>query len=485
MHPSVPATITVPGGAEVAMYVEKVTKTKKVNGRSKKVTLWRARDRADGVIAYLGDSESEAKATAEDYNAQKRRTRGGLPAGTPKSLKKYTAREIVRDYTVNRRISKDELNTDEKELRKELKKELGNILEKEDLRGRICPKNAFDVLWKFSNRKEAEYNLFQFNRTIAQKYVDTRLTEDRSIYGSKSEPKQITPQTVYWEVARLRLVWKWAKKFYPDLSHLQNPWEDLEFPEGASSNPRDRELVGDELPRLVKACEDGCLGENKYYLPLGIYVATETGMRRQEFVDYLEWEDISFERRRIKIRKSKTDRKTRKKNQEIVLPARSQFLLQHLFFKLTVESGCAPTGEVFPMTGEAFSDAFDDAAIRAKIDDLQLRDLRQTATTMFIRAGLTPEERQVMKREEFKTMDGKHYQGEVSREQHLERIQDKLDRYTLGGKTLREVRGEVAGEFKQELQTLTDQGLSKEDIAAALLKKYPPGALRELAESAG
>jgi integrase len=477
------------------MYAEKVVKKRKINGRWKEVVTWRARDRASGTIIPCED-EAEAKITAKDWNQQQGRVEAGLPAGTPKDLRKYTVRKIVREYIANRRLTQDENDKDENELREELKKELGVLLEKEELKGKICPKNAFPPLWAFSCRREADLTLYAFNKHVAQKYVDDRLEEPRK--NSKSG-EIIAATSVYWEVARIRLVWKWAKKFYRDLSHLQNPWEVLEWPEGAASNPRDRELVGDELERLITACE-GCLGLNKYYLPLGIYLATETGMRRQEFVDYLHWEDVDFERRRIVIRKSKTDRKTRTKNLQIVLPAQSQVLLMELAGSLAIdgrlpgypermpsnkEPGKMPTGRVFPMSGEAFSDAFDAAVVRAKIEDLHLHDLRQTATTLFIRAGLEPEERQVMKRETFKkTVDAKHYQGDVSREIHLERIQDKLDKYTLGGRTLEEVTTEGSKkkrEFVEEFGSLFEEALqagmtrdeARKEAGDEMLRKYP------------
>jgi integrase len=439
---------SVANGTGVGMYHEEVEKKRKVKGRWKTVKQWRARDRASGKVIYC-KNETEAKTTAEDYNSQQRRLGAGLPAGTDKSLKKYKVWRIVRSYLVNRDLKQDEIDKDEKELRKELQKELRELLEKDELKGKICPKNAFHPLWSFSCRPEAGLTLYAFNRHVAQKYVNDRLEEPRK---NSREGKPIAATSVYWEVARIRLAWKWAKRFYDDISHLQNPWEDLDWPEGAASNPRDRELVGDEQERLIEACE-GCLKENKYYIPLGIYLAIETGMRRQEFVDYLYWEDIDFERRRITIRKDKTNRKARTKNQQIVLPMASMMMLSELALSLqdgrlpglegmfAIPKEGMPKGKVFSITGEAFSDAFDKAVKRAKIEDLHLHDLRQTATTMFIRADLEPDERQVMKRETFKkTMDAKHYQGNVSRELHLERIQHKLDRYILvqGGMTKEE-----------------------------------------------
>jgi integrase len=191
-------------------------------------------------------------------------------------------------------------------------------------------------------------------------------------------------------------------------------------------------------------------------------------MRLQEFIQ-LSWNHIDLENRRITIPKSKTDKKTGRKGLKIVIPVRSQLMLTQLAASLlndgrlpgndrlkVPEEFHPPHGRVFmnthqnPMTEDGFSSAFEDVCKRAKppVKDLVIPDLRQTATTIFIKAELLPEERKVMKRETEKSMDSRHYQGEVSRDLHLQRIQDKLDRYFLKGKTLAEAEADIPAEFK-------------------------------------
>ena len=212
----------------------------------------------------------------------------------------------------------------------------------------------------------------------------------------------------------------------------------------------------------------------------------------------LNWEDIDFERKN-RNQKEQDSQSYGQKNQEIVLPAQVMFQLLTLAYSIRlggslpgpertafVAKGAAkPKGRIFvyedgsPMTGDAFSDAFDAAVKRAEIEDMVLRDLRQTATTMFIRAGLTPEERQIMKRETNKTMDARHYQGEKSRTLHLERIQDKLDIYQLG-KTLAELQKENA-EHQREFESYCEEGLQEGFGRDAAIQKAKARMLQSIA----
>ena len=89
---------------------------------------------------------------------------------------------------------------------------------------------------------------------------------------------------------------------------------------------------------------------------------------------------------------------------------------------------------IFPMTENAFTQSWSDALKRAGIADLHFHDLRREANTRFIRAGLTLEERNLMLRHTDKSMNATY----VGRNFLLNGIQDKLDRFVLGGMTLKE-----------------------------------------------
>ncbi|MET4173881.1 integrase [Bradyrhizobium sp. LA6.1] len=398
----------------------------KPHGKPRKLP-WRYRDRSAGVVRYF-KTQKEALEFQEENNANKRRTGLGLPT-TVKDLQKYTVRDIIRSYMHfgDRLITEDDAVYDDKE-----------ELEEDSLR----PSNVFQVLWKFSLRDICSMSLFEFNRQVADKYIGDRTKETWKPPGSAGDGKLVTPSTVRWEVSHIQLAWKAAKK-WPGLAQLQNPWEGIRI-KGSTGGRRERGLEEDELKRLLAAA-DRCLGENRYYVRLAILLAAHTAMRRQEIFN-LTWDDIDFKKRRITIRKSKTDRATGNvgKPVRIVLPVMAELMLLQLWASLYHDGhlpgpermpsplatpGTPPTGKIFPKTKDAVSQSIKDAAIRAGVEDFQFsKDLRRTANTMFIQAKLTLEERKLMRRETDKGMDAVY----IGRETLLKDIQDKLDKHFLG-----------------------------------------------------
>ncbi len=87
-----------------------------------------------------------------------------------------------------------------------------------------------------------------------------------------------------------------------------------------------------ELERILEACKH-CLEPNSYFVPLAIHLAIDTGLRRQEIFN-LMWSDIDDANRRIRIRKSKTDKATGNVGATIVLPAKAKALLITLVMAL-------------------------------------------------------------------------------------------------------------------------------------------------------
>ena len=176
-------------------------------------------------------------------------------------------------------------------------------------------------------------------------------------------------------------------------------------------------------------------------------------MRRQEIFN-LVWADIDDDNRRIKIRKSKTDKATgNSEGTTIVLPAKAKMLLVTLVQALIADAGPELLAEagfkdqhdewefpqdddvrIFPMTETAFTQSWSDALKRAGIENLHFHDLRREANTRFIKAGLTLEERNLMMRHTDKSMNATY----IGRNFLLNGIQDKLDRFVLGGMTLKE-----------------------------------------------
>lgn len=86
------------------------------------------------------------------------------------------------------------------------------------------------------------------------------------------------------------------------------------------------------------------------------------------------------------------------------------------------------------MNGGAFKQTWRKVLKRAKIEDLHFRDLRHTAATWFDQAGLTNAEHGLMMGHGKRTMRDRYVHP------MLQSIQDKLDRYQLGGRTEDEIR---------------------------------------------
>jgi integrase len=329
---------------------------------------------------------------------------------------------------------------------------------------------------------------------------------------------QITPAAVHREINAIQPAWKWARKHWR-LKNLENPFRDIEIKQ--SDVARDRRLEPGELDKLTAACK-ACLGLKRYYMPLAIYLAVETGMRRKEMLT-LTWEDVDIDRRIIKIRNSKTG-----KPRLIVLTIMAAFALLRLHVALlyqhranldrelpagvrpeqlsnpdlkadieTIQAGYAAeekelkgryywtkgynrVWEDFPKTvkehyrynqtdriffdfsedGHAFEQVWDDIRRRAGLKHsdrskrLTWHDLRREAGSRFDEAGLTKGEHDLMMGHANRDMASRYIRA------YLKSIQDKLDKYTLGGKTQQEL------DATMEANCATYGGpLSPEDVA--------------------
>jgi integrase len=157
------------------------------------------------------------------------------------------------------------------------------------------------------------------------------------------QEKQLTPRAVARERNIVQRAFQVAidENFFEVCHMLDNPVRGIKI-EG-SMYSRTRTIMDGEEEKLVAAFED-CQGLNKYYAPLAMYLAWDTGMRQQEIVN-LRWSDFDFERRRITIRKSKTDRRLSEKGIKpgriIALPCDAMLALSELWHHLNDE-GCLP-----------------------------------------------------------------------------------------------------------------------------------------------
>jgi len=315
---------------------------------------------------------------------------------TVAALKKHTVGEIVRRY----------------------------LTEKTPLKG--CSVSETSVLNKFLRHPLCSKSLAYISREDAYKYINERLKE------IQKGMKPIQPSTVRRTITSIQHIFETAKEEW-GFTNLQNPFRGIRIK--GSMRRRKRRLEEDELERLEQACKE-CRGLNQYYVPLAIYLAVETGMRLQEIFN-LTWPDVDITKRRIEIRKSKTDHLTTYEGRTIVLTLGAQSFLKKLRYSLQANGRFKRTDKIFPMTKGAFKQSWADVRKRAKISGLNIQDLRREAGSRFDEAGLTRSENALMRGEKLHDMTSLYIHSD------LKIIQDKLDRYTLGGMTFDEAIAKV------------------------------------------
>jgi integrase len=308
--------------------------------------------------------------------------------------------------------------------------------------------NNIITLNQFKRDPLASKSLLDVSEQDGHRFSERKKKETWKPPNTNGEPKQLSPRTVRRAINIIQRVFVWCQKNKEGCAGLINPFKTVTV-EGSTGGRRQRALQGNELERILESCKS-CHVPNNYFIPLAVFIAIDTGMRRQEIFN-LWWSDIDDENRRIRIRKSKTDKLTGNVGGTIVLPARAKVLLLTLAAVLFEPS--PRDGEwqfpqfderIFPMTEKAFSQAWSDILRRAGINDLHFHDLRREANWGFYKAGLAVDERNLMLRH----ADGKKNEMDsvyLPLHERLNVIQDKLDRHLLMGMTLDEAMEKRGG----------------------------------------
>jgi integrase len=148
-------------------------------------------------------------------------------------------------------------------------------------------------------------HVLTFNRKKAKDYIARRRKEEwrgpRGIWKVGKTPKTASLRR---EIAVLHSAFELLRD---EFDHLNNPFSKL----GLNSRKEQDETKKNrletwELQKLIDAC-NGCLQLNKIRMPLAIFLAVETGMRRSELLN-LKWADIDWNKEIITVTKSKTDK---------------------------------------------------------------------------------------------------------------------------------------------------------------------------------
>jgi integrase len=299
--------------------------------------------------------------------------------------------------------------------------------------------NDILALHQFARETVAAKSVLDFTRQDVFQWVERKQNATWKPPGSNGEGKRLSPRTIRRQANAIQRLFQYAIEAREGFSSLVNPFRGIRIV-GSTGGRRERSLEGNELDRILEACKS-CHQPNNFFVPLAIYLAIDTGLRRQEIFN-LTWNDIDDTNRRIMIRKSKTDKVMGNTNgTTIVLPLKAKRMLQ----MVSRSHYRGNSQRIFPMTEKAFTQAWADVLKRADITNLHFHDLRREAATRFVNAGLIEEERKLMLRHADKSMSAVY----IGRNHLLNKIQDKLDRHTLGGMTLAEAyaKNEPVGTF--------------------------------------
>jgi integrase len=259
----------------------------------------------------------------------------------------------------------------------------------------------------------------------------------------------LKPGSIERIIAILKDMWNIAASKWRGYDSLQgrNPWVGVKPTGKAKKRTRrldDLSTRENELERLLEATKR-CSGQNKIYLPLGINLAVQTGMRLQEIMN-LRWNDIDVEQMTINIRKSKTDYKSDDDGRVISLPTWTYMYLDTLIRRINggdyldnpPRLQFEKNEPIFLMTSDAFEQAWKRVTRYAKIPSkeqdkangiresqcgLEFKDLRREAGSRFDDAGLTKLEHDLMMGHASREMRGIYVAP------YLKRIREKLDEF--------------------------------------------------------
>jgi integrase len=274
-----------------------------------------------------------------------------------------------------------------------------------------CHVSETTVLKKFiredPGKSMAKKSLAYVSKQDAYTYINARL-------------KEVKASTVARERNSIQHVFEVARDEW-GLTNLVNPFSGAKI-RGKTMNRRKRQLNEGELEKIeyhAQRCK------HKEHVLLAVYLAIETGMRLQEIFN-LKWGDIDLTKRRIEIRKSKTDYISATEGRTIVLPFLAWIVLTRAVLMTLMTEKESVSVPVFPMTKEAFKQTWGHVLKSAGISGLTFHDLRREAGTWFDAAGLTKTEHELMMGHKPKDITGTYINA------HLNSILDKLDKHRTG-----------------------------------------------------
>jgi integrase len=274
--------------------------------------------------------------------------------------------------------------------------------EKIEGRKSVLPlKSALRSLISYFGRKPIR----NIRLTDVKAYKTQRLNEDVVIERNIKKPnpvearkkfiyekvKEIRPRkisSVNRELELLRQIFNFAKT---EKLISSNPVSEGKVISNSVEAERDRVLTTLEEIALLTACEN----EHRQHIKPIIITALDTAAPRGELLK-LQWKDVDLTKGIITIQA--TNSKT-EKTRSFGMTARVKNELNRLW----EQSPKIENGLVFGIKTD-FKNAWQSALIEAEINDLRFHDLRHTAVTRFVRAGVpTPKIMKITGHQQLKT----------------------------------------------------------------------------------
>jgi integrase len=243
------------------------------------------------------------------------------------------------------------------------------------------------VLQRFLNNEHiCNMRAITFTRGHVKEYIKERLeTSWRGPTGTWKETKTPAVSTIRREIGVFARAFELLRDYHPN---YVNPFRGIDAIDGRQHTRETRRLEVGELETLIDKCKR-CARMNDVYLPLGIFLAVETGMRQSEVLR-LRWEDVDFVKETITIRKSKTDEKPKMPGRIIPLTIGVEYALGELQNKLGLWNKAEFTGETImgrvfgKLTKEAFNCSWRNVRSWTELTKpLTFHDLRHEAVSRF------------------------------------------------------------------------------------------------------
>lgn len=220
--------------------------------------------------------------------------------------------------------------------------------------------------------KEDERHLRGLNRLFGDKKLSQITSKDIDDY-KYSRSQEVAAATVNRELSTLRTLYNLAKrwkKFFGD-----NPVSESGL--FGEENTKERILSYEEEQLLLDSSAD--------HLKPIIITALNTGMRKGELIS-LKWKNIDFDNGLITVRKEVS-----KSNKPRKIPLNSK--LRQVLLEQKLKTGfneyvfLNPSGDPYTRH-DSLKRSFEGACSRANINGLRFHDLRHTAATRMVEAGV-------------------------------------------------------------------------------------------------